>query len=157
MSYATVEDMKDRFGEATLVGLTDRTDSGTVGAAVVDAALADASRLIDGYVGGRYSLPLPAVPDILIQITCNLARHALEKDGVGETVQGRYDDALRQLRDIGSGLLVLDVPGRQTLVPDGGPAVSVGMGRGFGDDVLGEYGRTFGPMGGGFLTGRRFS
>ena len=65
--YATRQDMISRFGEEEIRLLTDRDGSaGAIVDAVLDQVLADASAEIDGYIGGRYRLPLVTVPQILL-------------------------------------------------------------------------------------------
>ena len=60
MPYATVTDLQDRLGVPRLVQLTDLADPsvGLVDPAVAQKALDDAEAEIDGYLGGRYALPL---------------------------------------------------------------------------------------------------
>lgn len=113
MAYIVQQDLIDRFGEAELKELADRDSDGAIDTEVVAAAIADADRLIDGYVGKKYDLPLAAAPAILQQLSADIARYKLHKDAPTETVRNNYQDALRQLRDIAAGNLVLDVAGAE--------------------------------------------
>lgn len=113
MGYIDQQDLIDRFGEAELKELADRDADGTIDAEVVAAAIADADRLVDGYVGKLYDLPLATAPDILRQLSADIARYKLYKDSPTETVRNNYLDALRQLRDIAAGNLALDVAGAE--------------------------------------------
>lgn len=67
MPYATAADLQDRLGEARLVQLTDLQSPplGLVDMTVVQKALDDADAEIDGYLVGRYVLPLATVPAVL--------------------------------------------------------------------------------------------
>lgn len=104
MTYATLQNLKDRFGEDELIQLTDRDNLGTINTTVVDRALADADAQINGYLSVRYTLPLSApVPTELERIACDLARYALYEDRVTEIVEKRYDAAIRKLRDVAAG------------------------------------------------------
>lgn len=122
MAYATVADLQAAFGERELVELTDRAEPsfGIVDTAVAQAALDRAEAVIDGYLAGRYALPLPAVPPILAGIACDLARHALYITAMPDVVQARYEAAMKSLKAIGDGVMALP------LAPAGSPAEGLG-------------------------------
>ena len=65
VSYASYEEMLARFGRLELLQVTDLGEAPLADpdADVVKAALADASETVNGYVAGRYALPLSPVPD----------------------------------------------------------------------------------------------
>jgi phage gp36-like protein len=110
--YATLADMVARFGEEQLVQLTDRNRSGVVDAVVIDQALTDASAVVDGYLSGRYEIPLTPVPPILVGYTCDLARYNLYPDAeLSETnpVRARQRDAIKFLQFVGEGKLSLGI------------------------------------------------
>ncbi len=113
MSYASQQNLTDRFGNDELLQLTDRATppTGTIDATVVAEALADADAIIDSYIGKRYDLPLASTPIRLIAVGCDLARYSLYKDDPTETVAARHTDAIKWLRDISTGAAVLDVAG----------------------------------------------
>ena len=56
--YCSVDDMANRFDLNELIQLTDSSGLGLIDEQVVTAAITDASSVIDGYLGGRYPLPL---------------------------------------------------------------------------------------------------
>jgi|SRR5690554_2651109 len=105
--YCTQADMQARFGENELVQLTDRERTGSVNGDVLDTAIADASAEIDGYLAGRYSLPLPVVPSALTLYACDIARYRLYEDGAYEQVIERYKIAVAYLRDLAQGKILL--------------------------------------------------
>lgn len=111
MTYATPQDMIDRFGEEELIQLTDRLDSGVLDDAVLDRALADAAAVIDGHLVGRYAdqMPLVAVPPILVGYHADLARELLYVDAVPEAVTRRADLARRFLEQVAKGDILLGV------------------------------------------------
>ena len=113
MSYATQQDMVDRFGEVEVINLTDRADppAGVIDADVLARALDDAADEIDAYVGNRHPLPLVSVPRVLVRVACDVTRYRLSDDcGVlTEEVEYRYKDAVRFLRDISAGRVSLGV------------------------------------------------
>ncbi|MDZ7655606.1 MAG: DUF1320 domain-containing protein [Sulfurimicrobium sp.] len=108
--YATIVDMIARFGEEQLVQLTDRLGSGVLDETVIDQAIADASALVDGYLSGRYPVPLSPAPAILVGYACDLARYNLFPDANLDdvnTVRIRQRDAIRFLEQVGQGKLSL--------------------------------------------------
>jgi len=108
--YATRDDMISRFGDEEIRLLTDRDGSaGAIVDAVLDQALADASAEIDGYIGGRYSLPLATVPDVLVRLCCDIARYLLHDERAPEQLQARYEACLKFLTRLGTGELSLGV------------------------------------------------
>lgn len=109
--YATTQDMINRFGEEELQLLTDRDGSlGAIADLVLDQAIADASAEIDGYLGGRYTLPLPSVPAVLTRICCDIARYLLHDERAPEQLQKRYEASVKFLRSLGNGELSLGQP-----------------------------------------------
>ena len=108
MPYATLADLISRFGEQELIEQTDRVSGVNVDVAIVARELDYASAVIDGYLAARYALPLPAVPDLLVGLCCDLVRYALYTDAAPDIVRDRYRDAAARLRDISTGAIKLD-------------------------------------------------
>ncbi|WP_316171043.1 DUF1320 domain-containing protein [Bradyrhizobium sp. SZCCHNRI1058] len=113
MSYAAQSDLVARYGTPMLIDLTDRADppAGTIDAAVVTQALADADAAIDGYLLGRYSLPLATTPALLKDLAVPIAVYKLHRDTVSDKVRADYLDALKTLSQIASGAVRLAVAG----------------------------------------------
>lgn len=108
--YATSTDMINRFGSHELVLLSNKdTRAETINQAVLDTALQDAGHRINGYLAGRYPLPLATVPAVLVVLCCDLARHQLYDDKAPEAVLARYEAAIAFLEDVGKGKLGLGV------------------------------------------------
>ncbi|MBA4709570.1 gp436 family protein [Aquitalea aquatica] len=116
MAYATQDDMTARFGMREVVALTDRSLHGVIDAAVLQAALVDASAEIDGYLAARYAVPLAGPPRIICGYCCDIARYRLCGGATlhAELIRERYRDAIR--------FLTLAAAGKVTLggMPDGG-------------------------------------
>jgi len=122
MSYATLAQLTDRYGADLLVQLTDRATvaTGAIDTAVVARALEDTDRYIDGFLG-RYTLPMIEVPGLLTDLAQAIAIWKLHRFKPDEKIEADYRDALRALRDIGSGAISLSVAGVE-------PATSGGSG-----------------------------
>ena len=127
MTYASAQDLIDRFGERELIGLTD-PDLQAVQTTKATRAIEDAQAYVDSFVGRVYALPLtgcvrpaPTVgdpfatalvaPPQLARITCDVARYYLYKDFAPEgEVYLRYKAAATELQAIGDGRAVLSCP-----------------------------------------------
>lgn len=116
MSYATVEMLVDRFGAALLERLTDRADppAGEIDSDVIARALADTDALIDGYLAGRYRLPLAEIPRQIPPIALAIAIYKLHVYSPEEKIARDFEAALKSLREIAAGTIILTA---ETLAP----------------------------------------
>ena len=141
MTYATAIDLIERFGAEEIAQRTDRAlprlvtpelleevargtdpadlsafDESALGATAVamttvGRALADARDTIDGYIGGRYRLPLATVPTVLRRLACDMARYYLYDDQVTDLIRERYTAALKFLQCVARGEVSLGTDG----------------------------------------------
>lgn len=107
MSYAAQSDLVARFGETELIQISNETDEETINSDRVSQALLDTNAEIDGYLVGRYALPLATTPPILKGFACDIARYRLYDDRATEQVTKRYDDAIKYLRSVSTGQISL--------------------------------------------------
>ena len=105
MTYATPLDLENAFGTAEILQLADRDGDGLADTAVLNAILTRADALIDGYLAGRY-----AVPVALMATAGDLARYWLYDDAAPERVREAYEDALAWLREVAAGRIGLNLP-----------------------------------------------
>lgn len=127
MSYSSLQLLTDRYGERTLVALTDRTypATGALDLVVITRALADADAMIDGYLAVRYALPLASVPALIENVAGSIAIYNLHVAAPDPKVQADYDQALRTLRDVSRGDIRLSVAGIEPPSPGTGSGVRV--------------------------------
>lgn len=108
MSYCTQQDLVDRFSEAELIQLTDRAGAANaIDTAVLGQAISDADDEINGWLAGRYTLPLSSTPAALVRVACDIARYRLHIDSMPEIVAQRYKDAINWLTKVGTGAVSL--------------------------------------------------
>jgi phage gp36-like protein len=141
--YATQTDLERAKGEAQIIALTDRADppAGVADADVIAQALGGASSTIDGYLRGRYAVPLQTVPDEIRDACIKLAFYALHVNGVyPEGVQRDYDVTLRWLRDIANGLVVLSTDAAPAAEKDADLAQVEGAAPAFTNDTMKGFG-----------------
>lgn len=114
MPYCTLDDLKSSAVEATLVQLTDDDAStGEIDHTKVAEAIAYADQLIDGYLRGRYTLPLNPVPGVIKNISVDLAifhlyarRPELE---MTEAQMFKYKNSVKLLEQIQKGLITFGI------------------------------------------------
>jgi phage gp36-like protein len=131
MPYATQADLETRFKQQELIELTDEAGTGEIDAAAVAVALADTDAEINGYLAGRYSLPLTQTSPELVRLACDIARYRLYDTKATEQVKARYDDAIRKLREVSSGKASLGIDQASAPVKVAGGAEISSGGRDF--------------------------
>lgn len=108
MAYATEQDIVDRYSEEQLLISFDRDADGDADADAIARALADASDEIDGYIAGRYSLPLADPPRILTFLAVDIALYkGSVETAVTEEKRTRYKDAIAFLTRVAKGEVML--------------------------------------------------
>lgn len=114
MAYATQSDLEKQLPLKELVELTDDAGSGSVDAAVITDALNGASATVDSYAGARYKIPLQTSEKIK-QVTVDLALYELfrRRRQLDDAIVAAHEAALKFLRDVSKGLVVLDQPAGQ--------------------------------------------
>ncbi len=115
MTYATLDHLKDRFTERLLLDLTDRADAptGQIDAGVVERALVNTDATIDGYLAGKYRLPLADVPPMIQDLAEVIAIYKLHTYDPPAKIKDDHDAAIRQLRDIANGTIRLPIEGQE--------------------------------------------
>ena len=131
MPYATQADLEARFRQQELIELTDESGIGVIDAAAVAVALADADSEINGYLAGRYALPLAQTSPELVRLACDIARYKLYDTRATEQVKARYDDAIKKLRDVSRGVASLGIDQASQPVAVAGSASISSGGRDF--------------------------
>ncbi|MBB3858879.1 phage gp36-like protein [Novosphingobium hassiacum] len=113
MPYASQQLLVDRYGERLLLQVADRSDppAGTIDASVVARALSDTDAMIDGYLAGRYVLPLETTPPLLIDLAAQIAIYKLHIYAPDQKIADDYKDAVSALTKIANGVVRLPVAG----------------------------------------------
>lgn len=144
MRYCSLDDLQLAIPPQTLIWLSNDDESATaVNAGVVEQAVAQAEELIDGFLRGRYNLPLSPVPTIVKDMTVNLARHWLyarrpEGNELPDAVVRTHKSAMSLLETIRDGKLTIGQPTGEALAEPGEVKVRARR-RIFGQDTLDRY------------------
>jgi phage gp36-like protein len=115
-----------RYPNRDLVQLTNEDPTQTsINTTVIDQALADASAEIDGYLDGRFALPLTDAPTVLNRLACDVAMYRLQSlrpiHDMADARQ-RYEDAVQLLVRVARGEVTLGLTA-DNLEPAEGPDV----------------------------------
>lgn len=126
MTYATTEQLAERYGAAMLVQLTDRSEvpTGAIDREVVARALADADAEIDGFLAKRYRLPLGVTPALVGDLALAIAIYKLHRYEPDAKIVRDAADARATLRRIATGEVMLDVAGVEPATSGAGGVVA---------------------------------
>lgn len=130
----TQQDLIKRFGEAELAKLSDRENYQVIDESVVDTAIADAEGEVASYLRSANLVSVDALgkviyrngaklPSDLALHTCNIARYYLYGNGTTETVEKRYDDAVKWLDKVKKDPSMLTGPVSEPVNTSGGISV----------------------------------
>jgi len=94
VAYATPNDMMSRYPNRDLVQLSNEDPTQTtVDTDVLQQVLNDASAEIDGYIEGRFSLPVSDPPELLNRLASDIAMYRLQSlrpvHDLADTLRGR--------------------------------------------------------------------
>ena len=111
MDYCTIEDIETQTSTPTLIQLTSDDGQEAVDRVVAQEAILYSSTLIDGYLRGRYSLPLNTHFPLLRILAIDLSIHRLYsrrmRDEMPEVIENNYKNAISTLNDIQKGVISL--------------------------------------------------
>ena len=134
MTYASRTDLEDRYGADELEQRESALPAGAVA-----KALADADALVNGYVAGRYAVPLAPVPDNVPRLACAVARYYLLGDAATEQARRDFEDALAWLKGVAAGSIPLPKAAEAEVPATGGTPVTRTSAKRFGAANLEGY------------------
>lgn len=110
--YCTIEDIETHVSTSTLIQLTSDYEQDEVDRVVAEEAIIYSSTLIDGYLRGRYTLPLDARFPLLRIVAIDLSVYRLYsrrmRDDMPEVIEANYKNAIKILQDIQKGAISLE-------------------------------------------------
>lgn len=143
MHYCTRADIGKAIPELTLIQLSNDDPTAELpNESVIEDSVRQAEELVDGYLRGRYDLPLDPVPSVLRDAVVYLARHWLyqrrPEGALPEAVKDSRKDTLKLLESIRDGVVTLGMPTGEA-APEPGKIRARARRQQFGDDFLGRY------------------
>jgi len=120
MFYCTAEDIEIQLGKEPLIQLTnDNYEQNTIDTVVCEEAILYSSTLIDGYLRGRYNLPLNTQFPLLRVVAMDLSIYRLYSrrimTEIPEVVCDAYKNATKTLENLQKGIITLETQDNQTL------------------------------------------
>ena len=122
--YCTPEDIEKQVSTHTLIQLTnDNPDQETVDTVVCEEALIYSSTLIDGYLRGKYTLPLNTQFPLLRVVAIDICIYRLYSrriyTDIPETISENYKNAIRTLEQLKKGVITLESSDNQEVKSSG--------------------------------------
>lgn len=113
LDYCTLDDIQTRIGTLPLIQLTnDNGDEDKIDTVVCEEALIYSSTLIDGYLRGKYSLPLDTHFPLLKVVAIDLSIYRLYSrriyTEIPETISENYKNAIKTLEQLQKGVITLE-------------------------------------------------
>ncbi len=109
--YCTLDDIEKHTSTPTLIQLTSDDGQDEIDKTVVEESILYSSALIDGYLRGRYSLPLDICFPLLRVLAVDLSVYRLYsrrmQNEMPEVIDSAYKNAIATLRDIQKGVISL--------------------------------------------------
>ncbi len=143
MHYCTRADIGKAIPELTLTQLSNDDPTAELpDESVIEDGVRQAEELVDGYLRGRYDLPLDPVPSVLRDAVVYLSRHWLyqrrPEGAIPEAVKDSRKDTLKLLESIRDGVVTLGMPTGEA-APEPGKIRARARRQQFGDDLLERY------------------
>lgn len=115
MRYCTRAEIGNAIPEMTLIQLSnDDSAAMSPNENVIEDGVRQAEELVDGYLRGRYNLPLDPVPTVLRDAVVYLARHWLyqrrPEGALPDAVKDSRKDTIKLLESIRDGVVTLGMP-----------------------------------------------
>ena len=112
MDYCTIEDIELQTSTPTLSQLTSDDGTEAINRDVAQESILYASTLIDGYLRGRYTLPLnihfPLLRVLCIDISIYRLYSRRMRNEMPEVIEQNYKNAIQTLKDIQKGIITLE-------------------------------------------------
>lgn len=110
--YCTIEDIETQTSTPTLIQLTSDDGEDLVDRVVAQEAILYSTSLINGYLRGRYSLPLdthfPLLRILAIDISIYRLYARRMRNEMPEVIETAYKNAISTLKDIQKGTITLE-------------------------------------------------
>ncbi|MEI8390083.1 MAG: DUF1320 domain-containing protein [bacterium] len=112
--YCLIEDIQKQVSQDTLIQLTDDNQTGEIDSVIVEEAILYSESLINGYLRGRYTLPLAInanPPDILKILAVDLSIYRLYsrrfQTDTPDSISEKYKNSIKILEQIQRGIISL--------------------------------------------------
>ena len=113
MSYCSTSDVQSVITNDDLVQLTNDSGGDTIDTSKITEAVSYVDNIIDGYLRGRYDLPLASTPDELKYLAVDFVVYKLYSrrlyTEIPESINEKFRNVIKTLENIQKGLFNLGV------------------------------------------------
>lgn len=143
MRYCTRADIGKAIPELTLTQLSNDDPAAMLpNEEVIEDGVRQGEELVDGYLRGRYNLPLDPVPTVLRDAVVFLTRYWLyqrrPEGAIPDAVKDSRKDTIKLLESIRDGVVSLGMPSGQA-TPEPGEIKVRSRRQQFSDELWGRY------------------
>jgi len=143
MRYCTRADIGKAIPELTLTQLSNDDPAAMLpNEEVIEDGVRQGEELVDGYLRGRYNLPLDPVPTVLRDAVLFLTRYWLyqrrPEGAIPDAVKDSRKDTIKLLESIRDGVVSLGMPSGQA-TPEPGEIKVRSRRQQFSDELWGRY------------------
>ena len=114
MAYSTLEDLINIIPERELINLTnDKCPADNINVEKIASSIEYAAELINSYLRNKYKLPLKFIPEIIKNISTDIAAYRLysrRPEKMPEHIKNGYDEAKKLLISLKKEEMILDLP-----------------------------------------------
>jgi phage gp36-like protein len=110
--YISEGDLDEYIEERTLIQLTDDSNSGNVNTGIVEECIAGAEDEVDGYLAGRYTVPITGTVPGNIKGACVVLacrRLYVRRGRIPDSFTAVVEDVMELLKNIATGKIPVDV------------------------------------------------
>jgi len=113
MSYCSTSDIQAVIANNDLIQLTNDSGGDTIDTATITEAINYVDNIIDGYLRGRYDLPLTSVPDELKYLAVDFVVYKLYSrrlyTEIPQSIKDNHINVIKTLKDIQTGIFNLGI------------------------------------------------
>jgi len=111
--YCTLYDIKQQVPENTLIEITDDVQANEINTVIIDEAILYSETLIEGYLRGRYTLPLTTIPVLIKIISSDLTVFRLYsrrfQADMPASIDDKYKNSIKLLEQIQKRIISLGI------------------------------------------------
>jgi len=111
--YCSLDDIKQQVSETTLIEITDDNQANEINTKIIDEAILYSETLIDGYLRGRYTLPLATIAVLIKIIAADLTVFRLYSrrfhTDMPDSINDKYKNSIKLLEQIQKGVVSLGI------------------------------------------------
>ena len=119
--YCTTEDIQKQVSRETLIQLTDDDQRGEIDSEITEESILYSETLINGYLLGRYNLPVVGfIPNLLKILAIDLSIYRLYsrrfQTDIPDSINEKYKNSVKILEQIQKGIICLEIEATEKVI-----------------------------------------